>query len=131
MAGGASAQVITPPNCHWVATPQEASVVELWCRSEDGRARPTGKTLRQPAGDAWDGCPPGKLYDGARCVSEAMALAAASRTYDFAPQGYAAGPPPPAQPRLLLFQDRRGGRSRGLACIDQDNVTVCRPIPRH
>lgn len=131
LAGDAAGQVATPPNCHWVALPEAPSTIELWCRGEDGRARATGRTLQQGPAPASDGCPAGQLYDGQRCISEAAALAAA-------PQGPYIGPerPPSAgqkaqsAPRVLLFQDRDGRHNQGMACIDQRDVTICRPIPR-
>src|SRR5688500_13313398 len=88
----ADAQVTTPPNCHWVALPDDATTIEMGCRADDGRARPTGRKMQQGPASAPDGCPTGKRYDGKRCVTEAQALAAA-------PQGYI-GPerPPTPQP---------------------------------
>ncbi|HEY3696604.1 hypothetical protein [Phenylobacterium sp.] len=134
MAGGAAAQVDTPPDCHWVAVPARPSTIEMWCRGEDGRATPTGRLMRQASPNTWDGCPRGKLYDGARCVTEARALAAAGEAWASAPPpvpGPAAAAAPANRPRVLMFQDRRGRRGRGMACIDQDNATICKPIPRH
>lgn len=131
-ASGAGAQTTTTPsNCHWVALPDAPSTIEMWCRADDGRARPTGRKMQQGPAAASDGCPAGKLYNGTRCVTEAQALAAA-------PQGYI-GPerpptPPPAAktaPRVLMFQDRNGRNRRGMACIDRQDVTVCQPIPRY
>lgn len=133
LATSASAQVDTPPNCHWVALPNAPTTIEMWCRADDGRARPTGRKMQQGPAAASDGCPAGKLYDGRRCVTEAEALAAA-------PQGYI-GPDRPAPatpqaaaktaPRVLMFQDRGGKNRRGMACIDRQDVTVCQPIPRY
>jgi len=131
MGTGAMAQTTTPPDCHWVAVPESPSSIEMWCRGPDGRARPTGKTMLQGSSAVSDGCPSGQVYDGRRCVSEAAALAAA-------PLGYI-GPERPATPqpkarttpRVLLFQDRDGRNRQGMACVDQRDVTVCQPIPRH
>jgi hypothetical protein len=128
---GAQAAAVTPPGCHWVPTAERADVVGLWCRGPDGRARPTGQTLAQPAMEAWDGCPAGLMYDGRRCATEAQALAAADsapvlRRSDFAV------PPPRSAARVLLLQDgRRGRATRGLACTDQGEVTICSRIPHY
>lgn len=133
-AAGASAQVDTPQNCHWVATPADPSMIEMWCRDPDGRAHPTGRTMRQAPADAWSGCARGRIYDGTRCVSEARALEKANRVWEAAPPpAPAASPNPPAatQPRVLMFQDRKGRRSRGMACTDQSQVTICKPIPHY
>jgi hypothetical protein len=91
--------------------------------------------MRQTTTDAWDGCPKGQLYDGARCVSETRAFEAAGRTWRAAPPP-ATAPAPAApskttEPRILMFQDRKSRRSRGMACVDEANVTVCRPLPRY
>jgi hypothetical protein len=134
MAGGAAAQVDTPPNCHWVTVPAQPSTIEMWCRGDDGRARPTGRLMRQAPPDTWDGWARGRVYDGAHCVTEARARAAANEVWASAPppgQSPAAALAPANKPRVLIFQDRQGKRGRGMACIDQDNATVCKPIPRH
>jgi len=132
---GAWAQVDTPQNCHWVAVPAEPSVIEMWCRDPEGLAHPTGRTMRQAPADTWSGCPRGKLYDGVRCVSEARALQSANRLWDEAPPpspgAGAVGPPAASQPRILMFQDRKGRRGRGMACIDEQQATICKPIPHH
>lgn len=131
--GAAAAQVETPPNCHWVATAQASATLELWCRGDDGRARPTGRLLQQstrptPAGE----CPKGKMYDGSRCRPEAAVLAAAPRAPYVAPDRPAAAPAAKSNtPRVLLFRDGRGGRDRGMACVDDREVTICKPIPRY
>jgi len=131
LAPGASAAVVTPPGCHWVPTAERADVVGLWCRAPDGRARPTGQTLAQPPGDAWDGCPGGLMYDGMRCVTEARAIEAAERA-PAPPRSSMVGPPPRTQPRMLLWRDGKRGRvTRGLACTDDREVTVCTPIRRY
>lgn len=131
LGGSVSAQVDTPPNCHWVALPDAPATIEMWCRTDDGRARPTGRKMQQGPASASDGCPKGKIYDGQRCVTEAAALAAA-------PQGYIGPERPPtpqpaakSAPRVLMFQDRNGRNRRGMACIDRQDVTVCQPIPRY
>lgn len=131
LGSSASAQVDTPPNCHWVALPDAPATIEMWCRADDGRARPTGRKMQQGPASASDGCPKGKIYDGQRCVTEAAALAAA-------PQGYIGPERPPTPqpaakpaPRVLMFQDRNGRNRRGMACIDRQDVTVCQPIPRY
>jgi hypothetical protein len=133
-AGGAAAQVDTPPNCHWVAVPAQPSTIEMWCRGEDGRATPTGRLMRQAPPDTWDGCPRGRIYDGAHCVTEAQALAAANEVWASTPPpapSAAGGSPPANKPQVLMFQNRKGKRGRGMACIDQDNATICKPIPHH
>ena len=98
----------------------------LWCRGPDGRARPTGQTLVQgpPSGD---GCPGGLMYDGMACVSEDQAMAAprwTSRRSEIAPT------PARAKPRVMVLADRRGRATYGLACVDQRDVTICKPIAR-
>jgi hypothetical protein len=133
-AAGAWAQVDTPQNCHWVAVTNNPSVIEMWCRDPDGQAHPTGKTMRQAPPDTWSGCPRGRIYDGARCVSEARALQQANRLWDDLPPpapSVSPGPPPRSQPRVLLFQDRKGRRGRGMACVDQAQATICKPIPHY
>ncbi|MFN3513108.1 MAG: hypothetical protein ACK41C_08695 [Phenylobacterium sp.] len=129
LGGPAAAQVDTPPNCHWVGASPDARTLELWCRGDDGRARPTGRMLHQ-SGTAPPDCPRGQVYDGARCIAEAAALAALPQAPYVAPPPAVAGPYPkgPA-PRVLLFRDRRGQGDRGMACVDDRGVTVCRPIP--
>ena len=131
-AGGAVAQVDTPANCHWVSTPQDATTLQMWCRAEDGQARPVeGRFLRQATGNSSSGCTRNRIYDGARCVTEAQALAAAPVGPYYAPERSGVAPAAaPAKPRVLLFQDGKRGRSRGMACIDERDVTVCKPI-RH
>ena len=122
-AGAACAQVTTPPNCHWVTVPAQPDNIEMWCRGDDGRARPTGRMMRQAPPDTWDGCPAGKIYDGLHCVTEARALAAAAEVWAMAPPpapSASAAPSPSSKPRILMFQDRKGKRGRGMACIDQD-----------
>lgn len=133
VATGASAQVDTPPNCHWVALPDAPSTIEMWCRADDGRARPTGRKMQQGPAAASDGCPTGKIYNGARCVTEAAALAAAPQGY-IGPERQTPPTPQPAAkttPRVLMFQDRNGKNRRGMACVDRQDVTVCQPIPRY
>lgn len=132
IGGGASAQVDTPPNCHWVAMPEAPATLELWCRGDDGRARATGRTLQQssrptPVGE----CPAGKLYDGARCRSEAAVIAAAPKAPYAAPERPAAPTAKTNPPRVLLFRDSRGRRDRGMACVDDRDVTICKPLPRY
>lgn len=132
MTSGAAAQVSTPSNCHWVALPDSPTTIEMWCRADDGRARPTGRTLEQGAAPTTDDCPAGKLYDGERCVSEAAALAAAPQEPYIGPERSSSpGPKTDARPRVLLFQDRDGRRIQGMACINQRDVIICRPIPRY
>lgn len=125
-AGSAGAQVVTPQGCHWVAAAERTDTVALWCRGPDGRARPTGQTLVQgPA--SGDGCPGGLMYDGAACVTEDQAMATprwASRRSEIA------AAPVRATPRVMVLADRRGRATRGLACVDQRDVTICRPIAR-
>ncbi len=132
--GMAAAQVETPPNCHWVATPEAPATLELWCRGDDGRARPTGRTLQQSTRPAAGGeCAAGKIYDGARCRPEAEVLAAAPHAPYVAPDRPVV-PGPTAKgrsPRVLMFHDGRGGHDRGMACVDDRDVTVCQPIPRY
>jgi len=131
LTGGAQAAVATPPGCHWVPTAERTDVVGLWCRGADGRARPTGQTLAQPATDAWDGCPAGLMYDGLRCATEAQALAAAEGAPPLL-RSPIVGPPALSAPRVLLWQDgRRGRTTRGLACTDQSDVTICARIPHY
>jgi hypothetical protein len=134
LAPHAWAQVDTPPNCHWVSLPKDPQTIEMWCREADGRAHPTGRMMRQAPADVWDGCAYGKVYDGARCVSEAQALAKTNRLWASAPPSAPAKrpePPKASKPRVLMFQDREGRRGRGMACADQSNVTVCKPIPHY
>lgn len=130
-AGAARAEVVTPAGCHWIPTAERADVVALWCRGPDGRAQPTGQTLQQPPNSWGDGCPGALIYDGVACVSEDQAMAAAALSRG-APQSSAAyAPARAAPPRVMLFADRRGRTTRGLACIDEREVTICKPIPRH
>ncbi len=127
----AAQPVVTPPNCHWVALPESPSTIEMWCRGEDGRARASGRTMQQGPAAAGNDCPAGKIYDGARCVSEAAALAAAPRTYIGPDRPATPLPVAKSAPRVLLFQDRNGQHRQGMACIDRSDVTVCQPIPRY
>jgi hypothetical protein len=132
-AGAAGAQVTTPANCHWVTVPAQPDSIEMWCRGDDGRARPTGQMMKQAPPDTSDGCPSGQLYDGISCVSEAEAQAAAAEVWastQWSAPAVAADPPPANRPRVMMFQDRKGKRGRGMACIDADDrTTVCKPIP--
>jgi len=131
-AGGATGQVDTPPNCHWVAMPEAPATLELWCRGDDGRARATGRTLQQSSRPTPSGeCPAGKLYDGARCRPEAAVLAAAPKAPYAAPERPAVPAAKSNPPRVLLFRDSRGRRDRGMACVDDRDVTICKPIPRY
>ncbi|WP_309643538.1 hypothetical protein [Phenylobacterium sp.] len=134
--GAAMAQVETPPNCHWVSMPETSATLELWCRGDDGRARATGRTLQQSKRPTSDGCAAGLLYDGARCVPEAQVLAAAPQAPYVMPDRPVIPAPSTTtrRPRVLLYQDGRygrGGRQRGMACIDDRDVTVCKPLPRY
>lgn len=126
-AGGASAEVVTPVNCQWIATMADANVSELWCRQPDGRARPTGQTLAQSPTLSGDGCPGALLYDGVACVSEDAAMAAARPGPGI---GHGVAGPYRAMPRVMVLADRRGRMTRALVCVAQREALVCTAIPR-
>ena len=126
----AFAEVVTPPNCHWAPTAADPGVVALWCRGDDGRARPTGQTLAQPPGGTWDGCPRGRMYDGVRCVTEARAVAAAGVGYAPPPVMWSE-PPVRMAPEVYVYRDSKGRNRDGLACTEQSNVRICKPIPHY
>lgn len=130
----AVAQVETQPNCHWVSMAERGPDMELWCRGDDGRARPTGRMLQQqtyrPAPSTE--CPRGQMYDGVRCRKEREVISAAPQAL-FLYQGVTPPPPPKAggrRPRVWVYQDANGEHRRGLACIDERDATICQPIPR-
>jgi len=80
----------TPPGCHWIDT--GAHDQQLWCRDEDGRARPTATRRHDDRDVADSGCPRGKMDDGLGCVSEARATAPRG------PSWPPLAPSPPAYP---------------------------------
>jgi hypothetical protein len=126
----ANAQAPTPPNCHWSPKGGDPSVIEMWCRGDDGQARATGRTMRQVASSA-DGCPAGQLYDGERCVSEAKLMSRLPTTTYVAPAPATPQPTAKQRPRVLMFQDAGGRHRQGMACADTGGVTVCQPVPRY
>lgn len=131
-AVGASAQVDTPPNCHWVALPDDPTAMELWCRDQEGRARPMRRMMRQGPADAWDGCPRGLIYDGAQCVSEWEAMDASARSAaPLAPLPARPERPKAKQPDIYMRQNRDGSYSRGEACTETSEVYACKTIPHH
>lgn len=130
MAGGAGAQVTTPPNCHWAPKANDAATIEMWCRGDDGQARATGRTMQQVDSSA-DGCPAGKLYDGERCVSEAQMMSSLPESKLVEPKYATPQPRPKTQPRVLMYQDGSGRYRQGVACTDTGGVTVCQPVPRY
>jgi hypothetical protein len=87
-----------------------------------------GPVLAQPApppGKGADGCPKGQLYDGTQCRPESEVLAGLKPIPD---------PPKPAprvktKPRVYVFPQAGEGRDRAVACVDEAEVTVCKPVP--
>jgi hypothetical protein len=134
-AASAWGQADTPQNCHWISLPKDPSTIEMWCREADGRAHPTGRTMRQGPPDVWDGCSKGRVYDGARCVTDRQALDKANRIWADSPPpplpNASPSPPKAAKPQILMYQDRKGRRGRGMACTDQSDVTICKSIPHY
>ena len=84
----------TPVGCHWIDT--GARTQQLWCRDEEGRARPTPTTRRDDRDQADVGCPRGQMDDGLGCVSEARALAPRGPSW------------PPLAPSPEAYPGRRG-----------------------